>query len=1779
MASSEADSRLGQVISPALEKIIKNGSWRKHSKLVNECKFVLERITSPEKSLTADGDSDDAEASVPGPLHSGPFQYSLAESESILNPLIAAASSGVLKIADPALDCFQKLIVHGYVRGEADPSGGPESNLLAKLIESVCKCHDLGDDGVELSVLKTLLSAVTSMSLRIHGDCLLQIVRTCYDIYLGSKNVVNQTTAKASLIQMLVIVFRRMEADSSTVPIQPIVVAELMEPIEKSDADSSMTQFVQGFITKIMQDIDVVLNPATPGKGAMGAHDGAFETTTVETTNPADLLDSTDKDMLDAKYWEISMYKTALEGRKGELADIQGERDDELEVQIGNKLRRDAFLVFRALCKLSMKTPPKEALADPQLMRGKIVALELLKILLENAGAIFRTSERFLGAIKQYLCLSLLKNSASTLMIVFQLSCSIFISLVSRFRAGLKAEIGVFFPMIVLRVLENVAQPNFQQKMIVLRFLEKLCVDSQILVDIFINYDCDVNSSNIFERMVNGLLKTAQGVPPGVATTLLPPQEVTMKLEAMRCLVAILKSMGDWMNKQLRIPDPHSTKKIEAVENSPEPGSLPVANGNGDEPAEGSDSHSEASGEVSDVSTIEQRRAYKLELQEGIALFNRKPKKGIEFLINANKVGNTPEEIAAFLKNASDLNKTLIGDYLGEREELSLKVMHAYVDSFDFQNMEFDEAIRTFLQGFRLPGEAQKIDRIMEKFAERYCKCNPKAFTSADTAYVLAYSVIMLNTDAHNPMVKNKMSPDDFIRNNRGIDDGKDLPEDYMRSLYERISRNEIKMKEDDLAPQQKQSMNANRILGLDSILNIVIRKRGEDNHMETSDDLIRHMQEQFKEKARKSESVYYAATDVVILRFMIEVCWAPMLAAFSVPLDQSDDEIVIAQCLEGIRCAIHVTAVMSMKTHRDAFVTSLAKFTSLHSPADIKQKNIDAIKAIVTIADEDGNYLQEAWEHILTCVSRFEHLHLLGEGAPPDATFFAIPQNDLEKSKQAKSTILPVLKKKGPGKIQYAAAAVRRGSYDSAGIGGNASGVVTSEQMNNLVSNLNMLEQVGSSEMNRIFTRSQKLNSEAIIDFVKALCKVSIEELRSASDPRVFSLTKIVEIAHYNMNRIRLVWSSIWHVLSDFFVTIGCSENLSIAIFAMDSLRQLSMKFLEREELANYNFQNEFMKPFVIVMRKSSAVEIRELIIRCVSQMVLSRVNNVKSGWKSMFMVFTTAAYDDHKNIVLLAFEIIEKIVRDYFPYITETETTTFTDCVNCLIAFTNSRFNKEISLNAIAFLRFCAAKLAEGDLGSSSRNRDKEAPGKITPSSPQAGKDRKHDNGELTDKDDHLYFWFPLLAGLSELSFDPRPEIRKSALQVLFDTLRNHGHHFSLPLWERVFESVLFPIFDYVRHAIDPSGGNMSGQLDGDSGELDQDAWLYETCTLALQLVVDLFVKFYDTVNPLLRKVMMLLVSFIKRPHQSLAGIGIAAFVRLMSSAGDLFSDEKWLEVVLSLKEAANATLPDFSYIVNGDGMVRNLEESSSRQSNGESAGSGTTDDDSEGLRSHRLYAAVSDAKCRAAVQLLLIQAVMEIYNMYRPRLSAKNIIVLFNAMHDVASHAHKINSNTILRSKLQELGSMTQMQDPPLLRLENESYQICLTLLQNLILDRPPSYEEAEVESYLVDLCHEVLQFYVETARSGQIPESSLGVQPRWLIPLGSGKRRELATRAPLVVATLQAVCGLGDTSFERNLAQFFPLLSSLIGCEHGSNEVQVALSEMLRSSVGPVLLRSC
>jgi cytohesin len=105
---------------------------------------------------------------------------------------------------------------------------------------------------------------------------------------------------------------------------------------------------------------------------------------------------------------------------------------------------------------------------------------------------------------------------------------------------------------------------------------------------------------------------------------------------------------------------------------------------------------------------------------------------------------------------------------------------------------------RQFLWSFRLPGEAQKIDRMMECFAQHYCKLNPDIFTNTDTCYVLSFAIIMLNTSLHNPAVKDKPTVEQFISMNRGINNGGDLPRELLESLYESIRTEPFKIPQDD---------------------------------------------------------------------------------------------------------------------------------------------------------------------------------------------------------------------------------------------------------------------------------------------------------------------------------------------------------------------------------------------------------------------------------------------------------------------------------------------------------------------------------------------------------------------------------------------------------------------------------------------------------------------------------------------------------------------------------------------------------------------------------------------------------------------------------------------------------------------------------------------------------------------------------------------------------------------------------------------------------------------
>ncbi|QQP48819.1 Uncharacterized protein FKW44_009249, partial [Caligus rogercresseyi] len=660
-----------------------------------------------------------------------------------------------------------------------------------------------------------------------------------------------------------------------------------------------------------------------------------------------------------------------------------------------------------------------------------------------------------------------------------------------------------------------------------------------------------------------------------------------------------------------------------------------------------------------------------------------------------------------------------------------------------------------------------KIDRLMEKFASRYYVCNPTQdfFASADTAYVLAYSIIMLTTDLHSSQVKKKMTKEEFIRNNRGINDSEDLPQEYLSNIYEEIASSEIKMRANTsevgktgfVVDQKKRT----QIWSMES-----------ENISQTAGALM-------ESAASSSSDVFTSATHLDHVKPMFKLLWSPILAAFSVGLQDCDDAEISQLCLGGIQCAIRISCIFGFSLERNAFVQALARFTLLtdnSNVTEIKAKNIDTIKTLISIAHSDGNYLSSSWLEIMKCISQLEFARCVG-GLSAGSLISAASSKALSIAENGTS--------KGPSEGEA--------SLSEA----NSQSVIVA--------------------VDRIFTGSKNLDGDAIVDFIKALCQVSRDEISSEPKPRMFSLIKLVEISYYNMKRIRLEWSRIWAVLGDHFNDVGCHETQNVSFFAVDSLKQLSFKFLEKGELDNFHFQKDFLRPFEYIVKNNKSTQIRDMVVRCLAQMVQSKARNIKSGWKNIFATFTIAAGDEDSAVVSLSFQSIIHIVESMLE---DTKGITvvdfFQDCIKCLSEYACNVLFPEIAMEALQLVRKCASFVAERG-------------GKFLLSSEESeDRDRVWMRG-----------WFPILFELSCVMNRSKLDIRTRSLTILFEVVKNYGGHFQTHWWKDLFK-VIFRIFDV-------------GKID-DERSLHQNEWIDTTCNHALCATTDVFNEFFKELSSIL-------------------------------------------------------------------------------------------------------------------------------------------------------------------------------------------------------------------------------------------------------------------------------------------------------------------------------------
>lgn len=182
--------------------------------------------------------------------------------------------------------------------------------------------------------------------------------------------------------------------------------------------------------------------------------------------------------------------------------------------------------------------------------------------------------------------------------------------------------------------------------------------------------------------------------------------------------------------------------------------------------------------------------------EQAVAKFNEKPAAGVEFLrANGWMSRDDDDEVVDFLTTTEGLDPNQVGEYIGKKENSG--VLTAFVERQDFAGMEIDEALRAFFttKTFFLSTDTQVWDRIIEAFSKHYYAQNEGRFSfrDADSCYVMAFSIIMLNTDAHNPRVLNKMTMEEFIKNSAPVFADNNIPEDFLRNVYTRITTNGIK--------------------------------------------------------------------------------------------------------------------------------------------------------------------------------------------------------------------------------------------------------------------------------------------------------------------------------------------------------------------------------------------------------------------------------------------------------------------------------------------------------------------------------------------------------------------------------------------------------------------------------------------------------------------------------------------------------------------------------------------------------------------------------------------------------------------------------------------------------------------------------------------------------------------------------------------------------------------------------------------------------------------------
>ncbi|XP_004307475.1 PREDICTED: ARF guanine-nucleotide exchange factor GNOM-like [Fragaria vesca subsp. vesca] len=951
-----------------------------------------------------------------------------------------------------------------------------------------------------------------------------------------------------------------------------------------------------------------------------------------------------------------------------------------------------------------------------------LFALVLINSAIELGGASIQHHPKLLNLVQDELFRNLMQFGLSTSPLILSMVCSIVLNLYHHLRTELKLQLEAFFSCVILRLAQSRYGASYQQQEVAMEALVDFCRQKNFMVEMYANLDCDITCSNVFEELANLLSKSAFPVNCPLSS---------IHILALDGLIAVIQGMAERVGNG-SVSSAHTPVNLE--EYTP---FWMVKCDNYSDPNHW-------------VPFVRRRKYIKRRLMIGADHFNRDPKKGLEFLQGTHLLPEKldPQSVACFFRYTAGLDKNLVGDFLGNHDDFCVQVLHKFAGTFDFQDMNLDTALRLFLETFRLPGESQKIQRVLEAFSERYYEQSPLILANKDAALLLSYSIIMLNTDQHNVQVKKKMTEEDFIRNNRHINGGSDLPRDFLAELYHSICKNEIRTTPEQGAGYPE--MTPSRWIDL-------------------------------MHKSKKNAPFIVSDSRAYLDHDMFAIMSGPTIAAISVVFDHAEHEEVYQTCIDGFLAIAKISACHHLEDVLDDLVVSLCKFTTLLNPSSVEEPVLafgDDTKArmstvtVFTIANRYGDYIRTGWRNILDCILRLHKLGLLPARVASDAA------DESEFSADA-----------GPGKpIPNALSSVQLATVGtprrSSGLMGRFSQLLSldteeprsqpTEQQ--LAAHQRTLQTIQKCHIDGIFTESKFLQAESLLQLARALIWAAGRPQKGNSSPEdedtaVFCLELLIAITLNNRDRIVLLWQGVYEHISNIVQsTVMPCALVEKAVFGLLRICQRLLPYKE-------NLADELLRSLQLVLKLDARVADAycEQITLEVSRLVKANASHIRSqlGWRTITSLISITAR--HPEASEAGFDTLSFIMSDG----THLMPTNYNLCVDASRQFAESRVGQtERSLTALDLMAGSVDCLVRWAHEAKKATNEEEAV------------KMSQDIGEM---------WLRLVQGLRKVCLDQREEVRNHALSLLQKCLTEvDGIPLPHGLWLPCFDLVIFTMLD---------------------------------------------------------------------------------------------------------------------------------------------------------------------------------------------------------------------------------------------------------------------------------------------------------------------------------------------------------------------------------------------